>query len=283
MKQLSTFFQPTTLEQALALLVEHGDAARPLAGGTALVFSKSPRTEALVDLRLAGLDWIEERDGVLCMGAMTTLNTLRRQLAAGKPTALLEAAAGAGSRILQNHITVGGNCVQVYSWSDLPVALLCLGASFVIRGQQQRTVDAATLLAQPPARLLATGELLVELQVPATPRGTGSAYIKSIRTDTDHALASAAAQVTVEGGKVSAASIAVGAVRGLPQLLAGAAESLVGHEPGADALAAAGSQAAQEAKVMADYRATMDYRKQLLGVLVEDALTLAVERAGGVS
>lgn len=282
MKQLTTFLQPGSLEEAQALLREHGERARVLAGGTALVFAKSSRTQVLVDLRAAGLNWLEQREDGLHLGAMTSLTTLRRHLG-DDPSALLEAASQAGSRILQNHITVGGNCVQVYSWSDTPVALLCLGASFVLQGEQQRTVDAATLFAQPPSRLLGQGELLVEVVVPDAPEGSGSAFLKQIRTDTDHSLASAAAQVTLVDGKVSEASIAVGAVRGLPQQLSGAAESLVGQAPDEAALAEAGRLAAQEAKVMADYRATTDYRKQLLGVMVEDALSAAVKRAGGAA
>ena len=282
MKQLTTFLQPGSLEEALAQLREHGDKARVLAGGTALVFAKASPVEVLIDLRCAGMDWIEQRDDGLHLGAMASLDALRRHLG-DELCAPLEAAGQAGSRILQNHITVGGNCVQVYAWSDLPVVLLCLGASFVLQGEQQRTVDAATLFAQPPSKLLAAGELLVEVVVPRAARGSGSAYLKHIRTDTDHSLASAAASVTVVAGKVAAAAVAVGAVRGRPQLLRGAAESLVGKAPDADALAEAGRLASQEAKVMADYRATSDYRKQLLGVLVEDALVAAVERAGGAA
>ena len=282
MKQLTNFHQPSSLEEALALLREHGDRARVLAGGTALALARSSRVEVLVDLRAAGLDWQEQREDGLHLGAMTSLNTLRRQLG-DQPSALLEAAAKAGSRILQNHITVGGNCVQVYAWSDLPVVLLCLGASFVIQGEQQRTVDAATLFSKPPAKLLQQGELLVEAHVPAAADGSGSAYLRHIRTDTDHSLVSVAASVTLEGGKVCEAAIAVGAVRGLPQLLPGAAESLEGKVPDEETLAEAGRLAAQEAKVMADYRATTDYRKQLLGVMVEDALSAAVERAGGAA
>ncbi len=282
MKQLTTFLQPGSLDEALALLREHGDKARVLAGGTALVFATASTVEVLIDLRDAGMDWIEQRDDGLHLGAMTSLDALRRHLG-DELCAPLEAAGQAGSRILLNHITVGGNCVQVYAWSDLPVVLLCLGASFVLQGDAQRTVDAATLFAQPPSKLLTAGELLVEVVVPKAADGSGSAYLKHIRTDTDHSLASAAASVTLADGKVAAASVAVGAVRGRPQLLSGAAGSLTGKAPDADTLAEAGRLAAQEAKVMADYRATSDYRKQLLGVLVEDALVAAVERAGGAA
>ncbi len=282
MKQLTTFLQPGSLDEALALLREHGDKARVLAGGTALVFATASTVEVLIDLRDAGMDWIEQRDDGLHLGAMTSLDALRRRLG-DELCAPLEAAGQAGSRILLNHITVGGNCVQVYAWSDLPVVLLCLGASFVLQGDAQRTVDAATLFAQPPSKLLTAGELLVEVVVPKAADGSGSAYLKHIRTDTDHSLASAAASVTLADGKVAAASVAVGAVRGRPQLLSGAAGSLTGKAPDADTLAEAGRLAAQEAKVMADYRATSDYRKQLLGVLVEDALVAAVERAGGAA
>ncbi len=186
--------------------------------------------------------------------------------------------------MLQNHITVGGNCVGVYAWSDLPVALLALGATFVIEGDARRTLGAEALFAEHPTRALRAGELLCEVVVPAGRLAAGTAYLKQGRTEMDHALASAAACVSLDGGgQVAEARVAVGAVRGLPQLLAGAAAGLRGQPPTEEHLAAAASRAAQEAKVTADYRATADYRKQLLAALVQDALTAAAARAGGAA
>lgn len=283
MHKLTAVHQPRTLDEALALLRQHGAGARALAGGTSVVFSRSAKISQLVDLRQAGLDRVRQEDDGLHVGAMASLTALRTYLESLPPTAALDAASTAGSRILQNHITVGGNCVQIYAWSDLPVALLALGASFVVQGEQTRTLQAHELLAKHPTRVLEQGELVTEVFIPQEPSaGGGSAYIKYTRTDTDHALASAAASLAVaEDGTVARADLAVGAVRSMPQLLEGAAQALVGAAPEQAKLAEVAQQAAQEAKVMADYRATIDYRKQLVAVLLEDALTLALQRATG--
>jgi carbon-monoxide dehydrogenase medium subunit len=281
MPQLSAFFHPRSLPEALALLREHGDRARPLAGGTSLVFSRSSRLEALVDLGRVGLDTIQERDGALHVGAMVSCTALRRHLEGQPPGALLEAAGLPGSRILQNQITVGGNCVMVYAWSDLPVVMWCLGARFEIAGEQPRILDADAFFGGPPARVLGPADLLVAVQVPRAPAGSGSVYFKFRRTEMDHALASVAAQVNLEAGRVASARIVAGAVRGGPQVLAGAAGALEGQAPEQGLLQEVARQAAQEARVAADFRATADYRKQLLAVLVEDALSEAVRRAGG--
>jgi carbon-monoxide dehydrogenase medium subunit len=117
--------------------------------------------------------------------------------------------------------------------------------------------------------------------VPPAPAASGSAYLKFRRTEMDHALASVAAQVCLDGAEVSRARIVAGAVRGGPQVLAGAAGALQGRAPEPAVLQEVASQAAQEARVAADFRATADYRKQLLATLVEDALAEAVRRAGG--
>jgi aerobic carbon-monoxide dehydrogenase medium subunit len=284
MPQLSAFLRPSSLEEALALLTEHGDCAKPLAGGTSLIFSKSSRVNTLVDLRGVGLDYAEVRDDGLHLGAMLSLTGLRRELSgAACPTALLEAAGKAGTRVLQNQISVGGNCMQAYSWSDLPVALLCLGASFGFRGPGgARAVAAEALFAKAPIRTLQDGELLVEVVVPTEGTAAGSAYQKFTRTDADHSICSVAARVVLDqSGAVSQARVAAGALRALPQLLGEVDEALVGKVPSEALLQEAGERAAKAARITADYRATAGYRQQLLAVMVADMLGEAVKRAGG--
>ena len=284
MPELTEFLRPASLEEALDLLQERGNRARVLGGGTTLIFSRSSQVDTLVDLRGAGLDSAGVREDGLHLGAMLSLTGLRRQLAGTAcPAALLEAAGKAGTRVLQNQITVGGNCVQVYAWSDLPVALLCLGASFVLRGPGgERTLAAEDLFAKAPARTLQDGELLVEVIVPPEGTAAGSAYQKFTRTDADHSLCSVAAQVLLdEGGAVSRARVAAGAVRGLPQLLGEDVLALAGQIPGEEALRQAGERAAKACRITADHRATAGYRQQLLAVMVADMLTEAVKRAGG--
>ena len=277
MTELKAFYQPRSLSEALALLEEHGDRARPLAGGTALTQSRPPRVEVLVDLGRLELDRIEDRGGALGVGAMVTCAGLRRYLRGRAPTMISDAAAAVGSRILQNQVTVGGNCVMVYAWSDLPVVLRCAGARFLVHGHKPRELSAETFFGEHPSRVLGTGELLTAIIIPAAPPGTGSAYLKLGRNATDHGLASAAAQVTLERGQVIEARLAAGAVRGIPQLLS--AVTLQGQLPTDSCLEETARLAAAEAKVTGDYRASAEYRRELLSTLLQDALVLALERA----
>ncbi len=286
MLELSAFLRPRSVEEALALLAEHGAGAKPLAGGTSLIFSKSSKVDTLVDLHGAGLDRVGYKEGTLTVGAMVTLSSLARHLEQGPgPRALLDAASKAGTQILQNQITVGGNCVQVYAWSDLPVVFLATGAAFILRGSGgERVVEAETLFAKAPIRTMEQGELLVQVRVPLEEEGCGSAYLNFTRTDSDHSLCSVAAQVALgPDGAVTEARVAAGAVRGLPQLLIQAEDVLKGKAPTPELLDEAGAQAAKAAKITADYRATAGYRQQLLGTMVADVLGLALERAGGAA
>jgi len=281
MLELKALLQPHSLGEALELLDEHGDTARPLAGGTSLIFSSSHRLEVLVDLSRTGLDGVSGDRDQLRVGAMVTLSRLWAFLKDQEPRALWEAARGAGSRVLQNHITVGGNCVQVYAWSDLPVALLALDARVVIQGREEREFSAREFYNGHPVRKLGRGELLTAVLVPRTPPGEGSAHVRFVRTRTDHPLVTVAARVRLDEGGVAEARVAVGAVRGLPQLAHAPGLFLVGKAPDEETLAEAGRRAAQEVKVTADIRITSDYRRHLVQTLVADALGVAARRAGG--
>lgn len=282
MPELKAFYQPRTFAEAQMLLKEHGDHARPLAGGTSLVLSKSSRLEVLVDLRNVGLDHLEEQDDGLHIGPMVTCTALRQYLVNYPDSLLAEAAASIGSRVLQNQITVGGNCVMIYAWSDFPVALWCLDAQFVIQANQApKHLTANAFFAEHPLQLMEPGELLVDIIVPPPEVNTGSAYLKMGRNATDQSLASAAVKVTLENQKIKKARIVVGAVRGLPQLLQSTTQELQDKEPTSETLQQAASSAAAEIMVNSDYRASAEYRKVLVSCLVEDALNLAVRRAGG--
>lgn len=287
MSELTAFHQPTTLDEALTLISELGERGRPLAGGTALALSRPARIEALVDLgRVEELRAISSGADGVCVGAMVTCAELwQAKLDPVPPRALIKAAASVGSRVLQNHVTVGGNCVGIYAWSDLPVALCCLGAEMVLRSSAggERVVPALTFFAQHPSKVLKTGELLVQVRVPPQPEGSSSAYMKFARNAGDQALASAAVWLRLQGGAVSEARLVAGALRALPQPLSRAAAALLGAEPTVDAMEAAGAAAADEARSGSDFKASAEYRKTLLAALVQDALELAVARAGGAA
>ncbi len=283
MLDLKALYRPASVEEALGLLAEHGDRARPLAGGSSLAFAKGAPLDALVDLGRLGLDNLSLHQAALHVGAMVKVSALRKYMAhRHSVNALGEAADLLYSRVVQNHVTCGGNCVMVYGWSDLPIAAWALGARFVLVSQGgTREVDADTFFAKHPSKLINTAELLTTIIVPAAQPREGSAYCKQRRDETDEALASAAARVLLaEDGKVAAARVVCGAVRPLPQKT-DAPEALVGREPSRDAIAKTAASIAKAATISRNYLASTDYRRDLLAAMIEDALTVAVERARG--
>jgi carbon-monoxide dehydrogenase medium subunit len=282
MLDLKAFYRPASLEEAMGLLAEHGDRARPLAGGSSLVFAKGAPIDALVDLGRVGLDTLSVQQAELHIGAMVKVSALRKHLAhRDSTTALTDASNLLYSRVVQNHVTCGGNCVMVYGWADLPIATWALGARFALKSPDgEREVDADTFFAKHPSKLLGKAELLTTIIVPAAQPGEGSAYRKQQRDETDEAIASAAARVLLTDGKVAAARIVCGAVRPLPQRF-DAPAGLIGNAPSSEVISAAAAAIAEGATVTDNYLASAEYRRDLLAATVEDALTVAVERAGG--
>jgi carbon-monoxide dehydrogenase medium subunit len=286
MRNLADFHHPRSIEEALALLAEGGGRARPLAGGTSLVFAADPKVQALVDLSRTGLNTITLSGANLRLGAMATARQVARSRAVGEAglAGLAEAAGAAGSRLLQNQITVGGNVVGVVPWADLPPMLLALGATCRIRGvSRTRDLTAAELFQRHPTKQLGAAEILTEVLVPRAPAGAGSAFVKFARTAVDCALCDAAVYLELRGREITAARIAVGALRPLPQRLKAAESALVGKEAGEAAFAVAARATRDEAQVAADYRTTREYRRGLAEVLVRRALETAAARAAGAT
>lgn len=285
MPQLKAFYRPASLQEALGLLQEHGERARPLAGGTSLVFNRGPAVEALVDLAQTGLDGLEADGATLRLGAMLRASALRKHLTDTPATALSEATQKLYSRVVQNHVTIGGNCVMVYGWSDLPLATWCLDASFTLQAAGgTREVAADAFYAKHPTKLLGQGELLTRVTIPAPAARQGSAYRKHGRDKTDEALAAVAACVVLDdAGVVVKTRLVIGGVRPLPQKLEASDLGLAGKKPDAALLTTAGALAAKAVTVTDNYLASADYRRDLVATLVEDALLAAVERAQGAA
>lgn len=284
MTKLEGFAHPRSVEEALAVLAASPGEARPLAGGTGLVPMADRRARILVDLSRVGLDAVTLEGDVLRLGATATLDVVARARAVAEAglEALAEAAGAAASRRLRRQITIGGNLVALYPWSDTAPALLALGATVCVRGATgQRDAPIDAFVARHPSKALQAGELVTEIRVPRAVPGTGSAFLKFARSAVDYTLCDAAAWVRLDGGAVAEARVAVGGLRPLPSRLAGAEKAVVGKAPAAETFAAAGAAGAAEAEISADFRASVEYRRELCAVLVRRVLETAARRAAG--
>lgn len=167
---------PTSAKEAVALLAEHGDQARLLAGGQALMpllASRAVRTRQIIDLnRAADLSFVRRDGAGLRIGALTRLRQVERDPAvrAGLPL-LAEATALGGPVQVRNRATVGGALAYADPAAEYPAVAIALDARVELHGDGVRQVPAAEFFVGPHTTTRTTTELLaaVEFPVPAAP------------------------------------------------------------------------------------------------------------------
>jgi carbon-monoxide dehydrogenase medium subunit len=283
------YFAPTTLDEAVTLLRDNS-GARPLAGGTDLVVqmkegaTRFPYPAGIVNLRgvseLRGVDFSESEG--LRIGAGATMSEIVESSAVRERyPALADGAGVVGSLQTMNMATVGGNLCNAAPSADTAPALLVYEAKAVIVGPSgRREVPLAELFLGPGKTVLAEDELLAELRLAVPAAGSGAAYQRHTpRKQMDIAVVGVATLLTIEGGTISDARIALGAVAPTPIRAAKAEAALRGQAPGSEAFARAGETAAGECSPIQDIRGSPEFRRHLVRVMTERMLRLAAERA----
>ena len=277
---------PRSLDEAVGLLANN-PSARVLAGGQRLLIEPARsafRDALLVDLgRIRELSGIEPgADGSLKVGAMTTLGALAMDATARSSyPALCEAARSMGDVQTRNSATVGGSVLSGDPEAVLPAAVMAFDATLHLAALGgTRTVSLADVPTSLGTGLLAAGEVITAVTLPAAPKQSGSGSAIFLNPATLHALCGVVAVVTLDGtGGVAACRIALAGATDEPRRLQGAEAALTGQRPSPDSLAAASARSADGITFRSDVSASADYRAHLTRVLVKRALTRALERA----
>jgi len=272
------YCRPATLEEALALLAEHGDEAKALAGGQSLMpllNFRLARPSVLVDLGLIQeLQGVTRRDGELVVGAMVVQRRAERDADVGAACPLIPAALRhVGHLQIRNRGTVGGSLAHADPAAELPSVALATGATMLVRSARgDRTIPAAEFFQGPFMTALDAEELLVEVRFPVR-RGSRTAFLELARRSGDFAMAGVAAVVTFDGPeRVAEAGLAGLGVGVTPIRLSGAEAAIVGGALTEEAIAAASAAASAEVKPLTDVHADEEYRRHLVGVLLGRAL-----------
>ncbi len=282
------YLSPGTLDEACALLAEHGADARPMAGGTDLLLRMGRTGRApsfVVGLRrVPGLADVRfDREHGLSIGALASLATV-----AAHPDvirhypALAQAAAATATVQIRNMGTVAGNLCNASPSADTAPPLLAHGAEVLLhRREGERRLSLSRFFRGPGRNALEPGELLREIHLPPPGERTGSDYQRiSQRSQVDIAAASVAARVALdEEGICRSARLALGAVAPTPLLVDEAAALLEGRPITDEQVAAAAALAVRAARPISDVRASAAWRKKVIGVLAARALRAAVEKA----
>jgi len=284
------YFSPATVEEALALLDEHGGDAKPLAGGQSLIPAMNfrlARPAVLVDLnRIAELAYVRAAPGGVAIGAMTRQRAVERSDDVARAAPLLaEAMPSIAHPQIRNRGTMGGSIAHADPSAELPAVMLALDAQFRAQSATgERSIAAGEFFKGMLETALAPGELLVEIAVPPLPASSGTAFLEMARRHGDYALVGVAVVVTLDPrGRCKDAKLGLLSVGDGPVLATEAGKVLAGQSPSEELLRAAGDAAAtRDVDPPSDIHASAAYRRQLVAVLTRRALARAFERAGGI-
>ena len=281
------YHAPATVDECVAVLAEHGEEAKPLAGGQSLVPMMNLRLAApavLVDLNgIAELSYVVDDGDVLAIGAMT-----RHRTVAGSDTVraanplLVHAASLIGYPAIRVRGTIGGSLAHADPVSELPCVAMTLDAHLVIAGPSgRRTLAASDFFLGYFTTAVGPGELLVEVRFPRVGGETGWGFAELARKAGDYAVVAVATAVTVRHGTIVSARIGLAGVADRPVRATGAEEQLRGQPATADSVAAAAD--AISAQVTAEATRELRFASHVAGVLGRRALTDALERAGSTT
>jgi carbon-monoxide dehydrogenase medium subunit len=274
-----TYHDPTTVAETTALLAQHGDDAKLLAGGQSLMPMlnfRLVRPGHVVDInRVADLDHVSAAAGGLRLGAMVRQRAIERSTVIRERCPLLsEAIVQVGHPQIRNRGTIGGSLVHADPAAELPGVMVALEARLVLeRATGRRTLNAFEFFRAMLTTAIEPDEMLVEVQVPPAPARTGFAFEELALRQGDFALAGVATVLTLAAdGTIARARIVTIGVESRPAPVAKAEEALVGARPSAATFAVARRLVTEELSAQDDIHATGAYRKRLAGVLTERAL-----------
>ena len=280
------FVRPENQEGAISALAAHSPNVRILAGGTDYLVelkhvSQSPGT--VVDVsHLEELKGIEETEIGLRIGAaITHTEIMNHPLIEKYVPAMIDAAHTIGAVQTRNLGTLGGNLVTCVPSMDSGPTLVALDAEVTVLGKKgARRMPLTEFFVGPRKTILQSDELLVDVVIPKQNLGKPTAFYKfGLRKGQALALVNVASSLWVKDGKFADVRISLGAVAPVVIRCPNAESSLEGQEVSKNVIEEAGSIAVTEAKPIDDFRASREYRNDLIDVLTRRTLNSAVEMA----
>jgi len=268
--------RPATVDEAVALLAQHGDDAKLLAGGHSLIPAmklRLARPKVVVDIgRISNLSYIREAGGRIAIGAMTTHQEIAdSKLLKDKCPLLPETASHIGDVQVRNKGTIGGSLAHADPAADYPAAILALEAEIEVAGPKgRRTIRAEDFFVDLLQTAIAGNELITEIRVPVTARTV--AYVKTEQKASGFALAGVAVVLSSSGARVGVTGIGAKAYRAL------GVEQALGGQKSPNAIAQAATHAADGVEPLGDIHASAEFRAHLAQVNTRRAIERAAAR-----
>lgn len=277
-------------DEVMELLAEYGDEAKVLAGGQSFIPTMSFRLaqpEVLIDLNhVPGLDGIAETAGGLRIGAMCRQRAVEcSELVARKAPLLADVMPWIAHPQIRNRGTFGGSLAHADPAAELPAVVSVLDGRFHIRRRQGTDwVSSDDFFIALFETAVGPEDLLLEVEIPELPPGSGWAFHEFARRHGDYALVGVAARVQLQDGRCRDARIALLSVGEGPVRARQAEHAMVGQALDEATIGRVADLVAhQDIEPPGDIHASSDYRRHLAAVLTRRTLTQAVARAVAAS
>ena len=274
------YVAPSTIEEALAALGEHGDDAKIIAGGQSLLPVLRMRLNApelVIDLgRIDSLRGVRDDGDALVIGAMTThSDVVTDSLVREHALLLSKAAAEVADNQIRHRGTFGGSVAHADPAGDMGSAALAMDAEFVIAGAGgTRTVPATDFFVDLFETAIGEDEILTEIRVPKK-TGWGAHYEKFVRVAHQWPIVAVAATVNGSGGTISEARVALTNMGSTPLRASATESALAGASATEDGVRAAADAAAEGTSPPSDLNGSAEYRRHLATVLTRRAVLKA--------
>jgi carbon-monoxide dehydrogenase medium subunit len=281
-----TFHAPSSLSEVFGLLQQHGDNARVMAGGTALVvLMKQSLVEAdnIVSLqRVPGLDGISLQDDGVHIGALTRHRDVETSPVVREHAPLIADVYRRVATVrIRNQATVGGGLAHADPSQDPPAGFIVLDAKVKLASSKgERTVAVQDLFRDYYETVIEPAELLTEVIVPRQPSSAKGVYLKFLpRTEDDYATVAVGAQADAQGNQCTSLRVALVAA-GPTAIRAEAVErELQGKEVTAASIRRAAEAVEPLVDPLDDFRGSSEYKRDMAVVFTRRAL----ERVFGLS
>ena len=272
----------SSLDEALALLAQHGERARIVAGGTDMLIElergQRPDVEALVDItRVPGLDSIRQEDGRIRLGPLVTHNHvvgsgLLREVA----LPLVQASWEVGAPQIRNRATIAGNLITASPANDTITPLMALDARVSLRSLAgERQIALADFYTGLRRTVMRPDELMTEIEFPAMRAGQRGIFLKlGLRRAQAIAVINLAIVLDLDGIRVRGTSIMLGSVAPTILRAKNAEQALVGQTLDAATIEKVADLTAAAPSPIDDVRGTALYRRRTLKSLTRRALRL---------
>ncbi|NKB36939.1 MAG: xanthine dehydrogenase family protein subunit M [Gammaproteobacteria bacterium] len=281
------YHRPNSVKDAITLLTELGEGAKPLAGGQSLIPILKMRMDEpsdLVDItRIPGLNSISTDNDLIRIGALCTHAQVAMSEAALTIPVLRDCAGGIADPQVRSLGTIGGSVSVADPSSDWPALLFVLDAKIVCQGPEgSRTVGIRDFIVDSYTTCLGDAELVTEIQIPQPPANSGGAYIGFKKAAPAYPAASVAIQLTLDdAGKCKEISLALGSAGPKPIISADAEAILKGNKLTEELLKQAAEKLVAESSPPSDARGSAEFKQEILRSLFLKTAATAINRAGG--